>query len=208
MWAAYAAALGCVRLLPRRTAVVVVLGLAVLLRLASVSEKAPLSDDLYRYAWDGLVQSSGHRPLPLPARDAPELRDLREPWLWPPELAGQPRETLLNRPGVPTIYPPVAEAWFWLEHQVVPLSAHDEGYALAGLGLDLAVLAALLALLRRAGRDPRAVAVYALAPLRVLEAVQNAHVDVLAVLLVLGRRRGRGPPARAGRPRRSPRRRW
>lgn len=185
MWGAYAVALWCVRAVPRRTAVVVVLGLAVVLRLASVSHKAPLSDDLYRYAWDGVVQSAGTDPYRYPP-DAPELSALREAWLWPPELAGQPRETLLNRAGVPTIYPPVAEAWFWLEHQLVPLSARDEGYELAGLGLDLAVLASLLALLRRAGRDPRTVAWYALAPVAVLEAVQNAHVDVLAGLLVLG----------------------
>ena len=46
MWGAYAVALWCVRAVPRRTAVVVVLGLAVVLRLASVSHKAPLSDDL------------------------------------------------------------------------------------------------------------------------------------------------------------------
>ncbi len=185
LWALYVAALLCVRALPRRTAVVVVLGLAVVLRLASVSHKAPLSDDLYRYAWDGVVQSSGTDPYRYPPQ-ADELRGLREGWLWPPALADEPRQTLLNRPNVPTIYPPVAEAWFWLEHRVVPLSARDEGYELAGAGLDLAVLAALLALLRRAGRDPRAVAVYALAPLSVLEAVQNAHVDVLAVLFVLG----------------------
>ncbi len=196
-WGAYAAALLCVRHVPRRTAVVVVLGLAVLLRLASVSSKAPLSDDLYRYAWDGVVQSSGTDPYRYPP-DAPELRDLRDPWLWPPELADEPRQTLLNRPGVLTIYPPVAEAWFWLEHQLVPLSAQDEGYELAGGVLDLAVLAVLLALLRRAGRDVRAVAVYALAPLAVLEAVQNAHVDVLAVLLVLGAvAAGAARPARA-----------
>lgn len=185
MWVAYAAALACVRHVPRRTAVVVVLGLAVVLRIASISAKAPLSDDLYRYAWDGVVQSAGTDPYRYPP-DAEQLRDLRDPWLWPPELADQARETLLNRAGVRTIYPPVAEAWFWLEHQLVPLSAQDEGYELAGLGLDLAVLSALLALLRRAGRDLRAVAVYALAPLAVLEAVQNAHVDVLAVLFVLG----------------------
>ena len=185
MWGAYAVALACVRALPRRTAVVAVLGLAVLLRLASISVKAPLSDDLYRYAWDGTVQSAGIDPYRYPP-EAGQLRALREDWLWPPALADQPRQTLLNRPNVSTIYPPVAEAWFWLEHQLVPLSARDQGYELAGLGLDLGVLAALLALLRRAGRDPRAVAVYALAPLAVLEAVQNAHVDVLAVLFVLG----------------------
>jgi len=183
-WLAYAGALLCVRALPRRAAVLAVLGLAVVLRLAAVSDKAPLSDDLYRYAWDGVVQSAGIDPYRYPP-DAPELAQLRESWLWPPELAGQERQTQINRAGVPTIYPPVAQAWFWLEHQAVPLSARDRGYEAAGLVLDLAVLVALLALLRSAGGDPRAVAVYALAPLPVLEAVQNAHVDVLAVLFVL-----------------------
>ncbi len=185
MWGAYGLALACLRHVPRRAAVVSVLLLAVVLRLASFSAKAPLSDDLYRYAWDGTVQLSGTDPYRYPP-DATELRGLRDDWLWPPELAEKERVTLLNRPGVRTIYPPVAEAWFVVERLVVPQAARDRGYEAAGLLLDLAVLAVLLSLLRRAGRDPRAVALYALAPLPVLEAVQNAHVDVLAVLLVLG----------------------
>lgn len=184
-WGLFALALLCVAALPRRTAVLVVVGIAVVVRIASFSEKAPLSDDLYRYAWDGIVQDAGISPYRYPP-EAEQLRGLREDWLWPSELAGEPRETLLNRPNVETIYPPVAQAWFWLEHQVVPPSAQDRGYQAVGLVLDLAVLAALLALLRARGRDPRWVAVYALAPLTVLESVQNAHVDTLAALLTLG----------------------
>lgn len=178
-----------VRALPRRTAVVAVLLIGAAVRIAAVSEKAPMSDDLYRYAWDGVVQLEGIDPYRY-APSADELRFLRtEPgldWLWPPELAGRSPESLINRITVPTIYPPVAEAWFALEHLVVPLAARDRGYEAVGLGLDLAVLAALLALLRARGSDPRWIAVYALAPLPALEAVQNAHVDALAVLPVLG----------------------
>ena len=184
-WAAYGVALWCVLRLPRRSALVIALGLAVVVRLASFSDKAPLSDDLYRYAWDGIVQTHGIDPYRYPPK-AEELRGLREDWLWPPELAGEKRQTLLNRAGVRTIYPPVAEAWFTVEHQVVPLSARDKGYEAMGLLLDLAVLAALLALLRARGRDVRWAAAWALCPLPVLESVQNAHVDTLAVLLVLG----------------------
>ena len=184
-WAAVSVvAIVCLLRLPKRTAVLLLVGLGIAVRLASISEKAPLSDDLYRYAWDGIVQEAGISPYRY-APNAPELLPLREPWLWPPKWALAEKQTHINRPGVRTIYPPVAEAWFWVEHQVVPLSARDRGYELAGLGLDLAVLAALLALLRRQG-DPRWAAVYALAPLPALEAVQNAHVDALAVLLVMG----------------------
>ena len=188
-WLAFVAAVLCVRALPRRVAVPLVLGLAVAVRVAALADKAPLSDDLYRYAWDGAVQHAGIDPYRYPP-NAEQLRPLRTQegldWLWPPQQAGSARESLLNRESVPTIYPPVAEAWFAVVHAVVPLSARDRGYETVGLLLDLAVLAALLALLRAGGRDPRFVALYALAPLPVLEAVQNAHVDVLAVLFALG----------------------
>lgn len=178
-WAAYAVAVLCLLRLPRRWSVTLILLLAVALRLAAISPKAPLSDDLYRYAWDGVVQTHGIDPYRYPPAAA-ELRSLRDPWLWPPGYAGN-EGTQINRPLVRTIYPPVAEAWFAVEHLLVPLSARDRGYEGVGLLLDLAILAVLLALLR----DRRWVALYALAPLPVLEVVQNAHVDGLAVLLTL-----------------------
>jgi hypothetical protein len=179
-WAAYAVAVLCVLRLPRRVAVPLVLVLAVAVRLAAIAPKAPLSDDLYRYAWDGVVQTHGIDPYRY-APAAPELAHLRDPWLWPPDDTRHP-PTQINRPKVHTIYPPVAEAWFTLVHLVVPLSTRDRGYEGVGFALDLAVLAVLLALVR----DRRWTALYALAPLPALEAVQNAHVDVLAVLLTLG----------------------
>ena len=180
-WAgAYAVALVCVLRLPVRWAVTTVMVLSVVLRLAAIAPKAPLSDDLYRYAWDGVVQTHGIDPYRYPPI-ATELRKLHDPWLWPPQLHRH-GGTQINRANVRTIYPPVAEAWFTVEHLIVPLSARDRGYEAVGLLLDLAVLAVLLALLR----DRRWIALYALAPLPVLEAVQNAHVDVLAALLSLG----------------------
>ncbi|MCW2607680.1 MAG: hypothetical protein JWO60_2373 [Frankiales bacterium] len=190
----------CLLRLPRRLAVGLLLVGALVVRLAAVSDKAPLSDDLYRYAWDGVVQSEGidpYRYVPESPRLAP-LRDVAGmEWIWPADERGTDTQTKINRANVRTIYPPVAEAWFWLEHQLVPLTAQDRGYEGVGLLLDIAVLACLLALCR----DPRWAAVYGLTPLPVLEAVQNAHVDVLGVLLVLGavalERRGRTLPAAA-----------
>ncbi len=71
-----------------------------------------------------------------------------------PSAGATADQTKINRSGVRTIYPPVAEAWFWVVHQVVPLQARDPGYEGAGMLLDLAVLAALLALLRSARPGP------------------------------------------------------
>ena len=41
-----------------------------------------LSDDLYRYAWDGQVQAAGTNPYRYPPAD-PALSGLRQDWLWP-----------------------------------------------------------------------------------------------------------------------------
>ena len=116
------------------------------MRLAALSDKAPLSDDLYRYAWDGVVQSQGTDPYRYPPRGAGAGAAARRARAWTGSgrrpSGGEPSETRINRANVRTIYPPVAEAWFWLEHQVVPLTARDRGYEGAGLVLDLAVLAA------------------------------------------------------------------
>ena len=91
--------------LPSRSCLPVLLVIGLLVPVAALSRKAPLSDDLYRYAWDGIVQVHGTDPYRYPP-DAEQLRALRVPWLFPPQ-----HRTQLNRPAVRTIYPPVAEGW-------------------------------------------------------------------------------------------------
>jgi len=189
-WVAYGAAAACLLRTPRRAAVGAAVVLAVVLRVAALAPQALLSDDLYRYAWDGRVQAAGIDPYRYPPVAAP-LR-LRDPdWLWPPPAACAARRVgpgcaILNRAKVRTIYPPAAELWFLGLHATGVSRARDLGLEAAGLVVDLAVLAALLALLRRLGRDVRLVLLWALCPLPVLEAVANAHVDGLAVLATLG----------------------
>jgi len=190
MWVAFAVAAALLwRVRRTRVALIVALVLGVALRVAALSPKAPLSDDLYRYSWDGVVQAHGIDPYRYAPLD-PELGGLRRnsQYLFPPK--DFPR---INRPTVRTIYPPVAEAWFAVLH-LVPMRLHDRGFELAGLAVDLALLAVLLALVR--GERRHRLVLYALCPLPVIEAVQNAHVDGLAALFVLltalALRRGRG----------------
>src|SRR5205807_9540184 len=100
-------------------------------------------------------------------------------------LARPPGCTRINRPADRTIYPPVAEAWFSLVHEVAGDQAHDEAWQVAGLATDWAVIGLLLVALRRWRRDARWVALYALCPGAVFEFVHNAHVDGLAVVLMV-----------------------
>lgn len=188
-WAAFAVAVLALRAAPRRVALAAVLLLSVAVRLAALNPKAPLSNDLYRYAWDGRVQAAGIDPYRYPA-DAAALQPLRHGhWLWslapgcvPPR---SPACTQINRPSARTIYPPGAQLYFLALHAAGASRLRDTGYELAGLAADLAVLGLLWALLRARGRDARWVGVYGLCPAPVVEYVQNAHVDVIATLTIL-----------------------
>ena len=189
LWVAWAVALACLRRSGgRHVLLVVVLG-ATALRLAALTPVVPLSDDLYRYAWDGKVQASGTDPYRYPPT-APELAGLRDDWLFPDDAECERRGkdpgcTIINRPGVRTIYPPVAQGWFLLGHTLGASELEDLGWELFALLADVATMVLLWRVLLRVGRDPRWVAVYAWSPVAVLEAVQNGHVDGLAALLVV-----------------------
>ena len=173
---------------PRRAAVATALVLGTAAGLVSLVSTAVLSDDLYRYAWDGRVQAAGINPYRSAPGD-PALAGLHDDWLWPSpqECAAIGKHvpcTRINRPGVPTIYPPGAQLWFRLAHGLLPAGSRDLGYEVLGLVLALATGLLVVAVLRRTGRDPRWVVLWACCPLVAVEAVQSAHVDVLAGLLV------------------------
>ncbi len=188
-WVLWAVALACLRRTGPRGGLVLVLAGAAALRLAALAPVVPLSDDLYRYAWDGSVQASGTDPYRY-APTAPELAELRTPWLFPDDTECERRRkdagcTIINRPSVRTIYPPVAQGWFLLGHSLRASELEDLGWELFSLLADLATVLLLWRLLVARGRDPRWVAVYALSPVAVLEGVQNGHVDALATVFVV-----------------------
>ena len=62
---------------PRRAALVLVVTVAAALRLALVAGEPALSNDVYRYVWDGRVQAAGINPYRHTPAD-PELAFLRD----------------------------------------------------------------------------------------------------------------------------------
>jgi len=188
----------------------VVLGVVVFAAVCQVPglTLAPItSTDAYRYVWDGRVQLSGSSPYSqVPLDDG--LARLRDPILFPglsPEdrtgVTGPPRvpkdpaalaalsaddpRTLINRPRVPTIYPPVAQAYFTAVAALTPWSTGTFGLQLAAAALAVGVTALLAVELRRRNRDPRWAVLWGWSPIVALEAGSAAHVDVLAAALII-----------------------
>jgi len=215
LWATFAAGAWLVRRLPRRWAVGLIVAGGIAVQLAALSAPPQGSDDLYRYIWDGRVQAAGIDPYSYPPA-APQLTGLRDPFLWPAHaphcvaagarLDGTPRElavpgcTRINRPVVPTIYPPVAEAYFVAVHYLAPPGSGStpiqSGAALCAVALTILLLYGL----RKLGRDPTMAVLWAWCPTAALEAGNNGHVDVLAVGLTAAALIILAQPGRRARP--------
>ncbi|MBA3787402.1 MAG: hypothetical protein H0X21_01745 [Actinobacteria bacterium] len=157
---------------PRRAALVLVVAIAAVLRLALVSGEPALSNDVYRYVWDGRVQAAGINPYRYAPAD-PELAFLRDAEIYP----------RLNRIGVQTAYPPVAQGLFSGLYRLHPGSIVWTKLAL--VVLDLVAVGLLAFLLARLRRPPAWVLLYAWHPLVTFELAGAGHVEGVAVLLAL-----------------------
>jgi Glycosyltransferase family 87 len=194
-WIAFIAAAWLLRKVPRRTSVVLILLGGIALQVAAVSAPPQGSNDLYRYIWDGQVQAAGIDPYQYVPTATP-LVGLRDEFLFHPRAEYcvsssyvshhpaadlTPGCTRINRPTVPTIYPPVAEVYFLGVHYLP--TASDSSTPIQATTALVAVLVTVLLLfgLGRLGRDIRMAALWSWCPTVVLEAGNSAHVDVVAV---------------------------
>ncbi len=84
-----------------------IVGVGVAARLVFFAPEPFLSDDVFRYLWDGRVQLAGYSPYGVPPIDL-FMADVEGDW--PPEEHVGPR---VNHPDIPTIYPPGLELIFW-----------------------------------------------------------------------------------------------
>lgn len=135
------------------------------------------SDDAYRYVWDGRVLLAGIDPYRYVPLD-PALAALRDMSLFP---EGEP--PLINRPGVPTIYPPVAQLWFALVASFTPKVAGTLGVQIAAAGAVVVTTWFLARYLR--DRSGWAL-IYGACPAVALEAANGAHLDAISALCVFG----------------------
>src|SRR3954464_9898022 len=142
----------CAANVPARIGLVIVLGFALAMRLALVGIEPLMSTDIYRYVWDGRVQAAGINPyLYVPAD--PALTALRDAAIYP----------FINRADYAvTGYPPLAEMFFLL---VTRVSESLIAMRLAMVACEAAIVAVLIALLRRLGCPDAAVVAYAWHPL-------------------------------------------
>ncbi|HEY9403866.1 MAG TPA: glycosyltransferase family 87 protein [Pyrinomonadaceae bacterium] len=166
----------------RRSTLLLVIVFASLFRLSVLVAPPLLSDDIYRYVWDGRVQAAGINPYRhVPAADA--LRPLRDAEIY---------QNINRRDYAPTIYPPLAQVIFFLTTRV----SETVGWMKTVMVLfEAAGLWALAALLASFKLPPQRVLLAAWHPLAVWEIASSGHLDALVIcfvaLALLARRKGR-----------------
>jgi len=153
-----------VALAPRfpRATLMAVGACALLVRVPLVGAPPLLSDDLYRYLWEGMVLNRGLDPFATAPAALPGIDDALR--------------AHVAHPDVSSIYPPLALWWF-------------RGLALFGTPAAAQVAAAIsdvaLAVAIATAAGPRMGLLYALHPLPALESAVGGHLEIPAILLTV-----------------------
>ncbi|HYE75238.1 MAG TPA: glycosyltransferase family 87 protein [Blastocatellia bacterium] len=170
---AYLAACALViRYEPNRHSFILILVIAAILRFSLLPTIPAHSTDIYRYVWEGLVQTKGVNPYRyVPA--APELAHLRDSYVY---------ENINRKDYARSPYPPVAQLIF-------ATSAFIRPYGVTTLKVffflfECVTIAALILLLMKLGMNPARIVVYAWSPLAIWEGAQNGHIDIVAVTFI------------------------
>jgi len=143
-------------------------GVGILMRLMLVPLTPELSDDAYRYLWDGHVWFSGVNPY-LFAPAAVDLAEIRTAW-----------HGLINNPSVPTIYPPFAQLAFLM---VAFAGSSLAGMKIFWLACDMLVAWVIVRIAEMTGRNrEQALLLYLWAPLLVVEVAWSGHLETLGLL--------------------------
>ena len=151
---------------------VVCLLLGLTWRLALLGGVPLVSDDVYRYVWDGRMQQRGLNPFETVPAD-PALASLHT------DLTRRMDSTSA---ALPAIYPPLAQRFFLA---VTTVHESVEAMAVAMIVADVLIVACLWRWFIATGRNRWWVLAYAWHPLVALEGAGGAHIDVVGTLLVV-----------------------
>ena len=153
------------------------LGVAVLLRFILIFVFPNLSDDIYRFIWDGNLIHAGYNPYSLLPSDALALN-----------ISGNNQLLFneLNSPEYFTVYPPFAQAIFYFS------TAFSGDWATCSILMkstlfmaEIGSIALILKILKQLNLEDHRVLIYALNPLILIELLGNLHFEAFTVFFVL-----------------------
>ncbi len=154
--------------------------LAFIARIASLFFEPLLSDDYYRFIWDGMLMHEGVHPMaytPAYLMQHPEITTVNE-FLY----------SQLNSQNYFSVYPPVAQWIFRLSYEIngMHIGGHVIFYKVLLIATDVVISYLLYELLLSKKQPTQGVLWYALNPLILLEFTGNLHMDGIMIAGLLG----------------------
>ncbi len=151
---------------------------SVVIRLVALFAIPALSDDVYRFLWDGHLMQNGFNPFSFTPADFIEQHGLGLPGL------NKSLYELLNSKAYFTIYPPIQQG---VNYVVTAIAGPD---IKMGIVLNRSVLLAiefcLLALALKMFKKDKYIFIYFLNPLVVLEVSGNLHMEGAMLFFLAG----------------------
>jgi hypothetical protein len=133
-----------------------------------------MSDDIFRYIWDGKVQHSGYNPFEF-SPNAPEGVSFREKW-W----------TSINNPHVSSPYPPFSQVIFWLiTLPDLKITGYIFEFRLLVIFIDICLVITLNRIIEHLHLLKRRLIIYAWSPLTIFELAGNGHNDGIASFFMI-----------------------
>ena len=149
----------------------VIIVLAILLRIGFSYIPPILSDDAYRYVWDGVLTAQGENPFEYKPSD-PALSDMQDDPIYP----------LLNSADFYSVYPPVSQLVFAGGGLAYEQGWETSYYVIKAL-LSLLEIGALLMLAAMVSRA--FLILYAWNPLVLVETAGQAHTESAMVFFLV-----------------------
>ncbi|KAF0249769.1 MAG: hypothetical protein FD167_831 [bacterium] len=155
-----------------RYLLIIILSFGIVFRITLTPLTPFLSDDIYRYIWDGYIQANGINPY-LYSPDSLELILFRNNNIFP----------FINHPHLPTIYPPLSQIIFLLAYLISKNSFISIKITI--LIFDIVTALLIVKILYKLQLPLTNVAIYFLCPLPILEFFISGHIDSVGIFFLV-----------------------
>jgi hypothetical protein len=141
--------------------------IGILFRIALIPSEPFLSDDIYRYLWDGKILAAGINPYKFAPLDI-QLLEYRDHLVYPN----------LNFPEIATSYPPVSQFMFLINNW---FGGSILSWKLLLFSLEILLLLIILKLIQHFGLSQNRLLIYFYNPLLIIETYSSGHPEITGV---------------------------
>ena len=167
------------RVFRKHSDVLLLIFLGVFLRALTLFAFPNLSDDIYRFLWDGHLINDGINPFLFTPTE----------WMGRDPGAGIYSELYpkLNSPEYYSVYPPVCQILFAAATKLFPLSAYWASVflKLVFLTAEVGTVYILMKFVQQVGLPLKRVLLYALNPLIIIELMGNLHFECIMIFFLV-----------------------